>query len=61
MPTTLVIWLVLITVLAVLLGLTALAFRGGRTSGRPLDAAQRGDGRGGDQTYLTTRNRMHGL
>ncbi len=57
MTTTVIIWLVLLA----LFGLTALAFRRGNPSKRSMDAAQRGDGRDGDQTMLTTHNRMHGL
>lgn len=57
MTTTVIIWLVLLA----LFGLTALAFRRGNPSKRSMDAAQRGDARGGDQTMLTTHNRMHGL
>ena len=59
--TTLLIWASVLAVLAVLFGLTALAFRGGGSTGRSLDAAERGDARGGDQVWKTSRNRFNEL
>lgn len=57
--TTLTIWLVTLGALAVLFGLTALAFRGGRQGPRSKDPAEGQESLGGDQTWLTTRNRFN--
>jgi hypothetical protein len=59
--TTLVLWLAVLAVVAVLFGLTALAFRGGNPSIRSMDASARGDARGGDQVSKITRNRFNEL
>jgi hypothetical protein len=52
-------WVTLL-VLAALFGLTALAFRRGNPTTRAMESSERGDGRGGDQTGLTARNRFNG-
>ena len=53
--------LVTLGILALLFGLTALAFRGGDPTKRGMDSAERGDGRGGDMTGLTSRHRNNSV
>ena len=57
--TTIIIWAATLAVVGVLLGLTALAFRGGRQSAHSVERSGQAGGSSADSTWLSTRNRFN--